>query len=264
MKRSEISKLGILSLIAGLSVSAAADINIQEGSFQLDRSIDLAHLKGTMLQFRLVYNSRLLHEGHFGRGWCSDLDRSVHSKKDGRSFLNSCGQVVELTQHPSWDERQRSFRPRKGLTWIFNRSGDLTEIHHNNIKVQVDRPKKDRFRLRWPTGELQFSRQPNSPYLTQAQGPERKSIQMQYRNGMLVGLNDQIFNYDSEGRLTEVIEKGKPQQLINYDVIHDRVISVNRGPCRHEVSYRLQKNRHLANSRLICGQFVVFEKQYVL
>ncbi len=75
-------------LLVGLSVfPARSEVNMKDGSY-FKKFTDL--IISEKYKLTRTYNSRSLYRGHFGKGWCSDLDRAIDSSNAERVLLVDC------------------------------------------------------------------------------------------------------------------------------------------------------------------------------
>jgi hypothetical protein len=76
-----------LTLLSNLS---QAEVNMKDGSFY-KTWVDLEIATPTYsFQLRRSYDSRSLHPGMFGYGWCSDFEKSLEFRRSGEIVLRDC------------------------------------------------------------------------------------------------------------------------------------------------------------------------------
>lgn len=77
--------------------SAEARVNIRDASYsRTDIDLDLSRSGHDDLKIERTYNSRSIHEGLFGFGWCTPFENRIRSLGDGRLALSVCGLSGEI------------------------------------------------------------------------------------------------------------------------------------------------------------------------
>lgn len=90
----------LLALITVLSTQAFALVDMQNANFT-ETWVDLeVPDTGYNLKVERAYNSRTLHNGLFGFGWCSNFETSLEILADGRVKRVECGAGQEITYAP--------------------------------------------------------------------------------------------------------------------------------------------------------------------
>jgi len=73
-----------------ITQNVSADVNMKDASY-FKTWVDLEIIKDQrVFQLRRTYNSRSLHQGLFGFGWCSDLEKSLDLNRSDQISLNDC------------------------------------------------------------------------------------------------------------------------------------------------------------------------------
>jgi YD repeat-containing protein len=106
-----------IAILMSLSTHAYALVDMQNANFT-ETWVDLEIPDtGYNLKIERAYNSRTLHNGLFGFGWCSNFETSLEILADGRIKRVECGAGQEITYAP------KSFDPaevQEGLSKIIS------------------------------------------------------------------------------------------------------------------------------------------------
>jgi hypothetical protein len=80
----------LLTLTFLTTLSSQAEVNLRDGSYYrtwVDLEIPTP---GYVFQLRRSYDSRSLHPGIFGYGWCSDFEKSLEFRRSDQIVLRDC------------------------------------------------------------------------------------------------------------------------------------------------------------------------------
>jgi hypothetical protein len=224
-----------------LSSSSFATVNLQTGAW---------HWNSQVQGLNLTYNSRTLHQGWWGQGWCSDLDaRIIQSEKDNSVKLLLCGNEVneiDVSKIPLGHVIKH-----KAKSFMFNNSNQLVEVISPEMRIKIE----------WQgvnPGLLQLNNQP--PYLVKVNQLRRtieslvskeKSVNFVYERNLLIQTPNESYSYDRFDNLISIQSLSENSIMdrvrINYTA-DDRVEKVGTSQgCISEYSF----NERIENSQLI-------------
>ena len=136
-----------------LSTSAYALVDMQNANFT-ETWVDLEIPDtGYNLKIERAYNSRTLHNGLFGFGWCSNFETSLEILADGRVKRVECGAGQETTYAPkSFDKEDVKSGIQKIIAAIKKENSAISprEIAAIQKRLQDDTFFRDRESQRQP------------------------------------------------------------------------------------------------------------------
>lgn len=118
MKANATQRMTFLLCLQMLSFKSFGDIGFLDGGFHKDVTDLEIRQDRRNFKLRRHYNSRSLHQGLFGFGWCSDLEKSLDLRLPGQVTLQDC-----LFSEPIVFQKitsrlfQNSFRPSDVVTF---------------------------------------------------------------------------------------------------------------------------------------------------
>lgn len=193
------------------------------------------------LQLRRVYSSNSVFRGHFGPGWCSELDGQVLQYEGGELRYRGCdivtADLVDARQSAVRVFSNGFWRTREdGATQVFNRAGLLVRVVRGDVGFQIRRDT-----LGYPLSiEIQNSRgNPRTelkieleskrvaPYfaLIKALG---ERMRFEFSRGLLISSRDSVkYVYDNQLNMIERTTN-EEHESIAYDEVSDRVVGVER------------------------------------
>lgn len=257
MKNKFSIKLIAASTSTLLSASAFAEVDLSVGSFiYSDKSTSLG----------MIYNSRSLHQGLLGLGWCTPLEDSLDILNATTLRLRKCraGKIVtyklksNTLRSPSSssktyisgaetivssDSKYQLIKDGQTLQ-TFNQHGKLLEVKDERGKVAKLIYDKNGFLkdvISGSTESLRLKIDPRSGRLIEVAG-----VRLTFLKGNLISIagprTAQYFSYDRVGNLTEVTDMKKTIS-VTYDS-HDQVTSVRTSPeCSETYAYIQSENK---------------------
>lgn len=229
------------SLLGLLSVNAAASVNMKEAGFAKSW-LDFADLKR-------AYNSRSLHDGVFGFGWCADFEKSLRFE-DRRVILSQCSQDEEIPALKIERVKGRLYYQ----DMVFDLSGRLLEYATDRgprafltydsagLVRKISLNGKHIFHLKYD-GSLRKIRE-----ISDSQGLKSDYT---YKNQNLVRVKNSWgsvyrMTYDDVHNLTQVRYPDGSRERMDYAKDQDRIISyISRQGCHESYAYA-QERTHLS------------------
>jgi hypothetical protein len=168
-----------------------------------------------------TYNSRSLHKGLFGFGWCSDLELKLEIGSDNSIRLEECGTSKVFSQVSTKPSlyiygQQRLDRNKAGFvlsapgrTWTFDPGGRLMKWRRGPEEVALDfdadgRPLRMRSR-RLGSWTLSYS------------DDQRKIIKIGTSHGR------EVFYFYGGENLTQTVDSGRAPISLLYDTYHNLI-----------------------------------------
>ncbi len=251
--------------------------------------IDLEIQRGSrVFQLRRTYSSRSLHQGLFGFGWCSDLEKGLDlRRKPEEIVLQDCRlnapikfRKISPTLYKSSSQETLEYRNQEYLRTtskkslqIFNKIGKLVSL--------VD-ASGDRLDLSYDlTGFLHKLRYNNSSEILvradtakkrilQITTPHNPGVLYTYLGQDLVQVRNawkNVFNYQYDGlhNLTRVQYPNQTQELIVYNTEKDWVIKItHRDLCEDRFKFERQGagDNYTATAEKHCKNKVIAKTTY--
>ncbi len=197
------------------------------------------------LTFKRTYSSGSVFRGHFGPGWCSELDGRVYAYDGGELRYRGCdvesADLIDarktaktIRRTSAGFERQRE----DGAKQIFNSAGYLSKVIRTDGEFMIHRdsdmsPQELIVRVRNNETKLNIeldTRQSEVCFaLIKAIG---KNVSYGYRDGLLTNRFDgnkitSSYSYDDQLNMTLRTANGEVE-IIDYDDFKDRVVRIER------------------------------------
>jgi hypothetical protein len=269
------TSLFIHSLLLIYQSLAFAEVNLRTGGL-VDR-IKLMTFT-PKASFELVYRSRSLTQGHFGYGWCSDLEDSLNIDNTTQSaVVNNCLENKKITLHFSpqtknWSrkfselKRNYSLIPKKDNfeyfendQWVktFDRLGQLIKYKRGQTTFEVKRQDLRPKELSFNKQKVLFIWSQNKSHIESVRY-QNKEIRLNQKNGLLTAIvnskNILKFEYDESFNRTQKYENNQRTELTIYNQKTDQVIShFDAKKCLTNFTYRKVNDlRYKATSKKKC------------
>lgn len=234
--------------------------------------IDLEIRKDThIFQLRRTYNSRSLHPGLFGFGWCSDFEKRLDLSRSDQISLKDCrlNTLIKFKKKKEnlYESPNKETLEFKNNTYLritakktlqkYNKLGKLTSLTD---------AAGDRLDLHYdPSGLLQKITFNNDSELNVKFTADRRHIQAittkknagsryRYEDQNLVHVTNSwqhsfVYQYDDLHNLTEIQSPDKTQEILTYDKEKDWILRVDiRHDRRHKCTEIFKFTRQGKNS----------------
>lgn len=167
-----------------VSQGALASVNLQTGAW---------HWKLSFQGMEVTYNSRSLHHGWWGQGWCSDLEAKL---ENNRLYLCSTPvkKVIQLKNLTSVFH--------DGKTYIFDSKGKLTKVLSMSGKTSViwDNGSPSKIKINNDLFQIKIK----SNHIVEMKG-ELEGFNFKYDKGLLLQSPSQKFSYDNFDNLIKIV-----------------------------------------------------------
>lgn len=259
-----------------------AAVNVKTASF-LEEVTDWAS-SDESFQIKRRYNSRGLHRGLLGFGWCSTLERRLEISTDRRTVrLRAC-----------WDHRNDLFTRRERApdgAWLYTRSGTNEVILFRDqefhfVKGEISAAGAAAREIFDSSGRWIGSRsKAGELHILYGEGPLPRQIRWNketislhadnggLRLGQLTTGREKVryiyggldlervesargvtsYAYDSFHNLSEIFETSGRRISVVYDAPSDRVVRVLNGECVEGYSYQTEAQRFLVSVMSQCA-----------
>lgn len=263
----------ILSIIVFLiSVTLRAEVNMRDGSYiKTITDIEIKTHKGIYL-FKRLYNSRSLYQGHFGKGWCSDIDKAIDPSNKERLLLADCSigkrtpylkefsteQVRQgvPSRHPQL-ETVFYIQPTSGEKLVFQNkeyikysiNGSVTKFYEsgklksyslvNGVEVELEYRNEKLVGLILDNKKIMIE----SGLVVTSLQFDGQILDYVYRDRLLVSVSKnhkkiQKYEYDQYQNMTYNERDPKDYEFIGYNNGKDLVVSIQySNQCLEEISY---------------------------
>lgn len=222
---------------------AWASVNLQTGAW---------HWKLNFHGMEVTYNSRSLHHGWWGQGWCSDIEAKIENDK-----LILCS--IPVKDVSPLEKFTAIFH--EGKTYIFNSQRKVTKVLSKNINISIswshDLPTEIKM------NDEQFNIRTESGHIIGLHGDSR-SFNFNYDKGLLKQSLDQKFSYDhfdnlvlidgvkkvelsytSDDRILKVKDSNKCETIYGFDEFKNKnsilLLSKIHRECRNSVPFSITK-----------------------
>jgi YD repeat-containing protein len=270
------------------TLQANADVNMKDASYY-KTWIDLEIQRGSkVFQLRRTYSSRSLHQGLFGFGWCSDLEKSLDLRRKSEEIvLQDCRlnapikfKKISPTLYESANKESLEYRDQEYLRTTSKKS--LQKFNKNGKLVSLVDASGDRLDLSYDlTGFLTKLRYNNSSeILVRADATKKRILQITtpHNPGVLYTYLGQdlirvrnawknvfTYQYDELHNLTRVQYPNETQELIVYNTEKDWVVKVtNRDLCEDRFKFERQggSDNYTATAEKHCKNKLVAKTVY--
>ena len=204
-----------IALALTLSTSAYALVDMQNANFT-ETWVDLEIPDtGYNLKIERAYNSRTLHNGLFGFGWCSNFETSLEILADGRLKRTECGAGQEIIYAPkSFDKEDVQSGIKKLVAAIKKENAAISprELAAIQKRLQDDTFYRDRESQR-----LNIVRDVKEGTIFYSEGNSTDKIVL--RKGFYVrDLTDgSSERFDTQGQLTYLYDKNQNYLKLDYN-----------------------------------------------
>lgn len=205
----------VLALIMSFSMPAFALVDMQNANFT-ETWVDLEIPDtGYNLKVERAYNSRTLHNGLFGFGWCSNFETSLEILADGRVKRLECGAGQEIIYAPkSFDKDDVKNGIQKIIAAIRKEKPNLsrTELLSITKKLNEDTEYRDR-----ESARLDIKREIKEGTIFYGEGNNTDKLVL--KKGYYVrDLNDgSSERFDMAGQLTYLYDKNQNYLKLEYN-----------------------------------------------
>jgi YD repeat-containing protein len=252
-------KTTLRSLITFIPLCSFAKINYRTGAYEtsaVDAEISMAESgDGLFFQLRRSYNSRTLHAGAFGFGWCADFEKSLDLRHHEKIYLHDCrfsadrvyekrrpGRYVSLEDPDDVISVSRDGYQRKTRTTLqtFSTHGHLTSLsdlrvdpHRFTLKILYDGEEGLRALQLPDSSEILVQLDPSRRRILTATQAGKIIARYNYDNGNLIMASTTRlrsgaaittrYRYDDAHNLTAIDRGDEASELITYDTATDTV-----------------------------------------
>lgn len=205
----------LVAIVMILSVPVYALVDMQNANFT-ENWIDLEIPDtGYNLKIERAYNSRTLHNGLFGFGWCSNFETSLEILADGRLKRVECGAGQEITYAP------KSFEPsdvKEGILKITaamkkeNPSLSPREVQAITQKLKDDTVYRDK-----ETARLNIQKEVKEGTIFYAEGAKTDKLVLKkgfYIRDLADGSSER---FDNLGQLVYLYDKNQNYLKLEYN-----------------------------------------------
>ena len=144
-------KTAILTILFG-SLNAVATVDMKNANFT-DDWVDLKFPStGFNLSVERTYNSRVLYNGMFGFGWCTDLEQKLEKMDSGAIQISSCGPYSAAVFYPAGVDKKEMLQFVGKLADAHVKAGNkLSKKALSTLKNALydDRIKRDEFAAKY-------------------------------------------------------------------------------------------------------------------
>lgn len=221
-----MKSLALFSLLTALSFSSLALVDMRNGNFA-NTWVDL-EVPGVGYDLRVVrtYNSKSLHDGIFGFGWCSDFESKVEVTAEGNLKYSECGSGQEVFYTP----REFTSKEIEGTVQkIVAAVKKAKKVSDQELRVFIEDLRRDAdLRTKFAQAyKISNSVREGTSYF--ANGREIENIIL--AKGVYTRtLSDGSFmRFSVDGRLTHMYDKNGNFVRINYEKSRVRDVEDNNG-----------------------------------
>lgn len=244
MTKQHTTLLLTLPLVFLASEIASAEVNLQEGSFNLERLDKIHFSSNESLGLTRSYSSRSTYRGLLDLGWCSQIEWKFFAKS---RTLQKCDdlELIEPTQIQTKKDVVL-VRTSPNQTLHFNARADLIAIEQKGKRYAFMRDLSGRATtILSPTGlPAAISTSPVLQRLTKI-GSAGGVLSFSFEQNQLSQVQDitnpqtkETYRYDDDSNMTFASSPVLPEMNITYDRVRDRVLSVQQALCTQHYLYR--------------------------
>lgn len=288
-------KQKIISLfVLFLSVQSFAAIDMKNANYTNTWTDLIVPGSGYDFKIARTYNSRVLFNGIFGFGWCSDFETNIDVKPDAVR-LTECGGGQEVLYklkskngkkatyeangkstdiltadngvytRPLLDGTSQRFDAQGNLTHLYNKNGNYLKLSYSNkklIEIIDDGGRRLIFKY-GKNNRLEKINGPNSievEYAFHANNDDLKRVKNSWKNVY-------TYEYDDLHNLTKAGYPDDTSIVLTYDKQKDWTTSFkNREGCLETYTYEFSKDEptmhYWANVKKVCGKETVTQAKY--
>lgn len=204
-----------VAIALSLSTTAYALVDMQNANFT-ETWVDLEIPDtGYNLKVERAYNSRTLHNGIFGFGWCSNFETSLEILADGRVKRVECGAGQEITYAPkSFDKQDVQSGINKILAALRKENPTMSsrEVQSLTQRLKEDTSFRDR-----ETQRLGIKRDVKEGTIFYSEGNSTDKIVLRkgfYVRDLTDGTSER---FDTSGQLTYLYDKNQNHLKLEYN-----------------------------------------------
>ncbi len=258
-----------LLLTSLISIPTQAAVNMKDASFI--KTIN------DFKDFERTYNSRSLHDGIFGFGWCSAFEKKLEIAVNGQVTLKDCTQNTDTIYKNSVSSEGEllKFNDSKYIIsnsnkkMIFNKNGELINLNTADGKkfnLTYDQSgflrkisnKKSILRLNYEYSNRKVKEIISSGLTIQYQYQEQNLLQSIHNNNEIYK-----YKYDKLHNLLEIQYPDLSKENLTYDVETDRVNTFkNRKDCIDSFKYSQKENSMISTLEKSCSQRLISRVQF--
>lgn len=217
MKNKLIFKVLITSTLIKTGI-ANAEVDLSQGSFIFrDKTTSLGH----------IYNSRSLHQGLLGAGWCTPYEDALDVSNRIEIKLRNCTEgsvVLYRLPDPRVTETANSYTLKVAdSVKTFDKNGKLLQVKDERGKLATIIYDKNGFIkeiISERKDSLKLTVDPRTGRVVEEIDPRGARTRLTFLNGNLVSIagpkQTKYFEYDAVGNVTQVID-GKKITTVTYD-----------------------------------------------
>ncbi|HEY8272006.1 MAG TPA: DUF6531 domain-containing protein [Pseudobdellovibrionaceae bacterium] len=228
--------------------SAKADVNMKDASY-FKTWIDLEIRKDThIFQLRRTYNSRSLHPGLFGFGWCSDFEKSLDLNRSDQILLQDCRlnapirfkkikenlyespnkETLELKENhylrTTTEKTFQKYNKLGKLLSLIDTAGDHLDLSYSgNGFLQ---------KIIFKDIEQNINFDLNHRHIQVIKSKNGQEISYRYENNNLTQVNNSwknifLYSYDEFHNLTRIQAPQGGQEVLTYDAEKDWILRID-------------------------------------
>lgn len=228
----------MMSFLFVSSISHAS-VSLQTGAWVWNMNIQ---------GIELNYNSRSLHQGWWGQGWCSDLDARLIKEDNGNIKFEHCAQTTSAPKIRSYENTLEVTYDDK--IFVFNHRGLLSSVEAPTAKIKMEYSGDKIAKIKVNGTDLKVKTKDHPAKIAEIQAPFG-SMTFHYSRDLLTEINTgsengMSFKYDGFDNMTliEKTAKGLKRHLASISYSADDRVSEVRTPsmCKSLYSYEEQKS----------------------
>ncbi|RYZ70162.1 MAG: hypothetical protein EOP09_06530 [Proteobacteria bacterium] len=129
MNKKKLFSLTLLPLTTLLPLFSHAEVNMQNGNYYKTWvDLEITNQNYTY-QLRRTYDSRSLHQGLFGYGWCSDFEKSLEFRRSDQIVLRDCKLKVPIKYQKIKNTLYRSLTDPKDTLQVQDNTYERKTAH---------------------------------------------------------------------------------------------------------------------------------------
>ena len=218
---------------------------MKDGSY-FKKSTDL--IISEKFKLTRTYNSRSLYRGHFGKGWCSDLDRAIDSSNPERVLLVDCSIEKDILYVKEFSTEQ----VRQGGTFR-NRMPQSETVFYTNPETGEKLVLQDNQYIRHSLdgSTLRFFK---SGQLKEILSKEGNSTTLEYQNEIISKIRFGSFvwtiSYDASQKVIRALSNGSQKIQYAYEDSHLSGFRSNLQANPQTYRYKYNSSENLTDIRL--------------
>jgi hypothetical protein len=252
-------------LVLTLPSLSQADVNMKDASFL----VKLTDFSIQGFSFERSYNSRSLHRGLFGFGWCTDFEKKLIFEKD-KILLSDCALDQSVEVKPQ-KKKKLWIVLRNKETQIYNLSGQLLSLQKPHQRKQSFHYSSEGTLEKIAISpRLQFRLIPSQgafiAKVERLQGPSPRAWEYTYEGDNWVKTKgtapESVATYNDYHNLTE-LRVNAVTTKISYSDSTDEVRSVTSGSCSDNYTFIKSESLQLSKLERFCDSKLSLQRSYV-